>query len=555
MGLVALGAVTGLILVMVRVGIAVTDPGLLLALLLGFATANTFSVWDFGRPRSCSLELSELFAALAFVVAAPGDVALAVTGAALLQPMLRSRVGPLHGVPARNWAVTVFAIADPILRTVAGLAAFLASVDTLGRPIAAMLGVTVLVVVDGAASVTVVHFDTGIAVRTWLARAPALRYALPLGAGAVGVGLGVALRTATHPWVAVVALSAALVIASHAGTRLSRERRRSDLLLQTTRSAVATAAAEDTAAAVGRVVADGLYAQRAAVVEEVPAWAVLSVPLAGHGWLVVGPRALRSQAAYDRLDVELLDHLAELATVVLENSRLLQRLADRERLSTMLVATAAHDLRSPLSIAASAMETLREHEGARPGHARQILDVGLRATDRANRLVHDLLVLERDRDGRTESAVAVPAEVAALVVEGLPEGEAERCRIEVHGESAVAMSPALLERVLDNLVRNALRHAPADEDVTIRVQRATGERVVIAVEDRGPGVPADQRAALLEAGAQGQEGASGGYGLGLHIASEFVRRAGGDLRVSDRADGPGACFRVRLPQAGTPPSS
>ena len=106
--------------------------------------------------------------------------------------------------------------------------------------------------------------------------------------------------------------------------------------------------------------------------------------------------------------------------------------------------------------------------------------------------------------------------------------------------------PGRLERALDNLMRNAVRHAGTAGTVTVRVAAADG-RAEVRVRDGGRGVPAADREAIFLPGVRGSAPEGEGSGLGLAIAREIAEEHGGTLTLDPA--GPGACFRLRLPLA------
>jgi two-component system sensor histidine kinase BaeS len=110
---------------------------------------------------------------------------------------------------------------------------------------------------------------------------------------------------------------------------------------------------------------------------------------------------------------------------------------------------------------------------------------------------------------------------------------------------------ARLGQVIDNLVVNAIRHAPAGGHVELSLVRDEGW-VAIAVRDDGPGLTPDQAALVFErfyrADASRSRGA-GGSGLGLTITKSLVEAMGGTIVVSSEGTGRGATFTVRLPRA------
>lgn len=115
----------------------------------------------------------------------------------------------------------------------------------------------------------------------------------------------------------------------------------------------------------------------------------------------------------------------------------------------------------------------------------------------------------------------------------------------------VLADPVLLERVIANLVRNALVHAPPTSDV--RVEGAVvGDRGVLRVVDRGPGIPPDQREVVFGPFQRLGDGSSTiGVGLGLAVARGFVEAMAGELLLDDTPGG-GLTATVELPLAPDP---
>ena len=243
--------------------------------------------------------------------------------------------------------------------------------------------------------------------------------------------------------------------------------------------------------------------------------------------------------------------LAELAAARSESEATLER--QRE-----FVADASHELRTPLTSILANLELLQE-ELERPGGPRdsaatvEIADSALRSSQRMRRLVGDLLLLARADAGRRErprqvdlaEVVREAAREAAAVGGGhpltldLPEGAAT---------AAVDGSRDDLHRMALNLVENAFLHTPSGTPVVASLR--SGDRVVLQVADRGPGVPADRRERIFERFARddGDRSAAPGTGLGLAIVRAVAEAHGGSATVRD-ADGGGALFEVVLPAA------
>jgi signal transduction histidine kinase len=116
------------------------------------------------------------------------------------------------------------------------------------------------------------------------------------------------------------------------------------------------------------------------------------------------------------------------------------------------------------------------------------------------------------------------------------------------GTAGAGMDAEALGQVLDNLIGNALKFAPAGSDVKLEL-RADGARWIGEVRDRGPGIPADEQPGLFgkfRRGTRAVAGDEGGFGLGLFIVRQLMVSAGGNVAYADR-DAGGAIFRLDLP--------
>ena len=209
----------------------------------------------------------------------------------------------------------------------------------------------------------------------------------------------------------------------------------------------------------------------------------------------------------------------------------LQRASSRQR---AFVADAAHELRTPLA----SMRTQLEVSLAHPGSADwpQVVAAALEDNLRLARTVDDLLVLAR-LDERHVDASAGTVDLGDLVrqVAGRVEGSGLALRVHVAGEVSVAGDAAALDRVVRNLLDNALRHANSRVEVSVE---ATNGWVVLVVADDGPGIPAADRERVFERFTRLDDARShdsGGTGLGLAIVREIVRAHRGEVTVEDAA--------------------
>ncbi|MCZ8106038.1 MAG: ATP-binding protein [Burkholderiales bacterium] len=210
----------------------------------------------------------------------------------------------------------------------------------------------------------------------------------------------------------------------------------------------------------------------------------------------------------------------------------------------------AHDLKTPLTrLRNRAEEALRT--AAEPNDYRVALETIIDEADNLIRVFNALLMIARAEAGNAREGMAAfdVAEVARDVAE-LYEPVAEEADIaltvDVSGEPdgvQVVGSRELVGQALANLVDNALKYAPAGEDpalhasITVSAARR-GETVELVVADRGPGIPAEDRARVLDRFVR-LEGARTrpGFGLGLSLAAAVARLHGGLLRLEDNAPG------------------
>ena len=225
-------------------------------------------------------------------------------------------------------------------------------------------------------------------------------------------------------------------------------------------------------------------------------------------------------------------------TSVVEAERKLQRTNQAMR---EFVATASHDLRTPLTSVLGFARTLRDQRDALDEEQRAAcLDAILRGATQATRLVEDLLTLSQVQAGVIVTHVervgvaAVAREAAARVgVEAI---------IDVDADVAAAVDAHHLERILVNYLSNAERYGRPP----IRVLAAReGDTVVVRVCDAGDGVPEEFEDRLFGAFAQVEPGVGEGTGLGLSIIRGLAEANAGSV-LYERSDD-GACFGVRLP--------
>ena len=265
------------------------------------------------------------------------------------------------------------------------------------------------------------------------------------------------------------------------------------------------------------------------------------------GILVLGRYHGREQFSSD--DIAGLRQFATLAALVLHNGRLVHRLREAERMKRDFMNIAVHELRGPLTVIEGYTELLMGDEAVHlDEEAEKQLATVRRQAAHARSLAEDLLILARieSHDLGVAHDVMVVGEVAAAAVErALPRARLRSGSVEVHGDEAARAvgDTALLARVLDNLLTNAIAYAVRRPTVRLTIGAENGN-IEVRVQDNGPGVREDERERIFARFARGSgHSAIQGSGLGLYLSRECARRMGGDLTLeeSDAQDGSRSC--------------
>jgi two-component system sensor histidine kinase KdpD len=250
-------------------------------------------------------------------------------------------------------------------------------------------------------------------------------------------------------------------------------------------------------------------------------------------------------------DMRVVNAFAAQLAVLVERSRLRTEAAQAERraannaVRTTLLAAVSHDLRTPLATIKANVSGLLAGDVVFSDDDRRTLLGGIAtATDDLDRLVGNLLDMSRLRTGSVRPLLRRYS-VAELLEPVLSSGDG------VHVEVApdvpeVYTDAGLLERVLANVIENAVRHSPAGTPVVVAAS-AYARRVEIRVVDRGPGLPPDQLDRIFEPFQRlGDVPAGNGVGLGLAVARGFAVAVGGQL-IAEETPGGGLTLVLSLP--------
>ncbi|WP_122857270.1 KinB sensor domain-containing domain [Pseudomonas viridiflava] len=222
-----------------------------------------------------------------------------------------------------------------------------------------------------------------------------------------------------------------------------------------------------------------------------------------------------------------------------------------ERVRSEFVLRASHELRTPVTGMHMAFGLLQERLHFAPeSREADLLNTVTEEMQRLMQLINDLLNFSRYQNGLQKLKLA-PCSIEALLEEAKARFEEQAqeqgivLMLDIHETlPRLHADQAQLERVLDNLLDNALRHTPENGLIRLQAKRH-GERAVISVEDNGEGIAYGQQARIFEPFVQvGRK--KGGAGLGLALCKEIVQLHGGRMGVYSRP-GQGTQFYMALP--------
>jgi len=245
-------------------------------------------------------------------------------------------------------------------------------------------------------------------------------------------------------------------------------------------------------------------------------------------------------------------HLA-LRSANLQLSRSYTRLQQLEQLREDLVHMVVHDMRSPLAVLAGHLELLRiECEALSPGAADD-LQAAMQGAQTVARMANDMLDVSRLEEGKLnlmlgEHDLGALAEKIRSSLLGLERGRS--IELEVESPTVAACDSDLVQRVLENLVGNAIKHTPSSTAISISVGSRCG-RARVEISDRGPGVPAEDRQRIFDKFAvvsSRRRGRHHSAGLGLAFCKLAVEAHGGTIGVEPRAP-EGCTFWFELPRS------
>jgi len=239
----------------------------------------------------------------------------------------------------------------------------------------------------------------------------------------------------------------------------------------------------------------------------------------------------------------------ELKPLAEELDRLLAKLRRKVESERTFVASAAHELRTPLAVVAAQAHVLAkapsEHERLDAGRQMEV------AIARASHLIHQLLTLTRLEMQPQQTATVDVARMARQELKQFVQTATRRgteLSLEAPDRLSVTLDVEAFRSIFQNLVDNAIRYGKDGGRIAIDLQHK-GNDLTLTVADNGPGIALTDRARVFDRFHRGTGHDTPGTGLGLTIVHEAVTRMSGDVCITDGLDGTGCRFRVRIPQS------
>ncbi|MFI2083872.1 DUF4118 domain-containing protein [Streptomyces rubiginosohelvolus] len=282
-----------------------------------------------------------------------------------------------------------------------------------------------------------------------------------------------------------------------------------------------------------------------------PEAADVDIPVGENLALVLSGRALPAE------DRRVLGAFAAQAAVALDRQRLVgqaeeaRKLAESDRFRTALLAAVSHDLRTPLAGIKASVTSLRSDDVDWSETDREALLEGIEdGADRLSALIGNLLDMSRLNTGTVVPLIRETDldEVVPMALRGVPDGSVELDIPETL--PMVAVDRGLLERIVANIVENAVKYSPEDRRVLVSAS-SLRDRVELRVVDRGPGVPDAAKEHIFEPFQRlGDAPRGAGVGLGLAVARGFTEAIQATLTAEDTPGG-GLTMVLTLPRGDT----
>jgi signal transduction histidine kinase/ActR/RegA family two-component response regulator len=287
----------------------------------------------------------------------------------------------------------------------------------------------------------------------------------------------------------------------------------------------------------------------------------LGAPLVGRDGRNIGLIQLsdRIGGEYTPDDEAVLVQLAQMASVALENARLVESLRNADRRKDEFLAMLAHELRNPLAPLRNMLEVMKQSaaDELTQRRARETME---RQLGQMVRLIDDLLDLSRItrdklqlRKQRTDLNTVVQQSIEAA--RAMLECSRHQIRAELPAETIhVNADPARLAQIFGNLLNNACKYSEAPGDIRVALDRRNGA-AQISIRDNGIGIPSDKLQSIFDMFSQidtSLERAHGGLGIGLTLVKRLAEMHGGAVTAHSDGLGKGSEFVLKLPLVAEP---
>jgi signal transduction histidine kinase/CheY-like chemotaxis protein len=282
----------------------------------------------------------------------------------------------------------------------------------------------------------------------------------------------------------------------------------------------------------------------------------MCVPLIARGKVVGSIMLLCGERVFDEYDLQTAEELARSIAMAMDNVNMFRTMKEAVRVRDEFLATLSHEIRTPLNVILGWINILKT-EKLDENNYRQALEVLDRNTQLQARLINDLLDLSRIISGKLLLNLK-PIDLEKLLMasseslELTAKQKGLSIKVEIRSKDAtVSGDGAHLQRMIFNLLTNAIKFTPAGGTVTVELQKmADSNAALISVKDNGVGIEASFLPHVFEAFRQ-ENGSTTrvheGLGLGLAITKHIVEAHGGLISVNSPGKGLGSEFIVHLP--------